>query len=96
MAVLTTYHGIVEKEGIVRVREGALLPAGTEVIIVAAELASLEEQKRRLANISPAEWRQPFDAVRAAWDTSEPAPGEDDLPSDDELVALVRQARSNQ
>jgi hypothetical protein len=96
MAILTTYHGVVEKEGIVRVREGALLPAGTEVIIVAAELASLEDQKRRLANISPAEWRQPFDAVRAAWNASEPAPEEGDLPSDDELVALVRQARGDQ
>jgi hypothetical protein len=93
MAVLTTYHGVVETEGIVRVREGALLPTGTEVIIVAAELASLEGQKRRLANVSPAEWHQPFDAVRAAWDTSEQAPGEDDLPSDKELVALVRTSR---
>jgi hypothetical protein len=65
------------------------------VIIVAAELASLEEQKRRLANISASEWQQPFDAVRAAWDTSEPVPGEGDLPSGEELVALVRQARSN-
>jgi hypothetical protein len=96
MAVLTTYHGVVEKEGIVRVREGALLPAGTEVIIVAAELALLEEQKRRLANIPASEWRQPFDVVRSAWDTSEPVPDEGDLPSDEELVALVRQARSNQ
>lgn len=96
MAVLVSYRGVVEEEGVVRVREAAALPTGTEVIVIAAQIAPLEEQKHRLANLSPTEWRRPFEAVRAAWDTSEPAPDEERLPSDDELVALVRHARTDQ
>jgi len=94
-SVLTAYHGVVEKGGIVRLRQASVLPAGTEVVVVAAQpIPSLEEQERRLAALSPEEWRRPFDAVQAAWDASEPAPDEGHLPSDDELVALVRQARN--
>jgi hypothetical protein len=96
MTVLATYRGVVERDGIVRLREGPALPTGTEVVVVVAQPLSIEEQERRLAALSPEEWQRPFDAVRAAWDTSEPAPDEDDLPSDEELVALVHQARSEQ
>lgn len=39
------------------------------------------------------EWHQPFDAIRAAWDASAPAPAED-MPLDDEaLVDMVHQVR---
>jgi hypothetical protein len=91
---LTAYHGVVEEEGIVRLRQAPPLPAGTEVVVVVAQpVLSLEEQERRLAALSPEEWRRPFDAVEAAWDASEPAPDEAHLPSDEELVALVHEVR---
>jgi len=94
MSVLTAYRGVVEKEGTVRLRQAPSLPAGTEVVVVVAQsVPSLEEQERRLAALSPEEWRRPFDAVRAAWDASEPAPDEGHLPSDEELVELVHQVR---
>jgi hypothetical protein len=94
MSVLTAYHGVVEKEGIVRLRQAPSLPAGTEVVVVVAQsLPSLEEREHRLAALSPEEWQRPFDAVRAAWDASEPAPDEGRLPSDEELVELVHQVR---
>ncbi|HUX75405.1 MAG TPA: hypothetical protein VMY40_02045 [Anaerolineae bacterium] len=92
--VLTAYHGVVEEEGIVRLCQAPSLPAGTEVVVVVAQpVLSLEEQERRLAALSPEEWRRPFDAVQAAWDASEPALDEGHLPSDEELVALVHEAR---
>ncbi|HQE92043.1 MAG TPA: hypothetical protein PLH19_04610 [Anaerolineae bacterium] len=91
---LTTYRGVIEKDGIVRLRQSPPLPIGTEVLVVAAQpLPSLEEQRHRLAALSPEEWRKPFDAVRVAWDTSEPAPDEDALPSDGELVELVHKVQ---
>ncbi|MBN2392805.1 MAG: hypothetical protein JXR84_18890 [Anaerolineae bacterium] len=98
MGVLTAYRGVVEKNGLVRLRRSAearLLPPGSEVLIIATQVQpvpDLEEQERRLSALSPEEWRRPFDAVRAAWDASEPALDETIL-SDDELVALVHQAR---
>jgi len=93
-ATLTTYRGVMEKDGLVRLRHAPALPEGTEVVVVVVQpLSSLEEQERRLAALSPEEWRKPFDAVRAAWDASEPAPDEDALPSDEELVDLVNQVR---
>ncbi len=61
------------------------------LVVAAQPLPSLEEQERRLAWMSEEEWCKPFDAVRTAWDTSEPAPEEGRLLSDDELVALVHQ-----
>jgi len=94
MSVLTAYRGVVEKEGTVRLHQAPSLPAGTEVVVVVAQtVPSLEEQEHRLAALSPEEWRRPFDAVRAAWDASEPAPDEGHLPSDEELVELVHQVR---
>ncbi len=97
MGVLTTYRGIVEN-GMVRLRPSSLVPPdGTEVLVVAAQpLPSPEEQERRWAAMSPEEWRKPFDAVRAAWDATEPAPDEGKTFSDDELVALVHEARDEQ
>ncbi len=77
---LTMYRGVMEKDGLVRLRYAPALPVGAEVVVVVAQpLPSPEEQKRRLAALSPEEWRKPFDAVRAAWDASEPAPDEDAL-----------------
>lgn len=91
---LTTYRGVMGKDGLVRLRHAPALPVGTEVLVVAAQpLPSLEEQKRRLGALSPEEWRKPFDAVRTAWDTSEPAPDEDSFPGDEELVELVHKVR---
>ncbi len=96
MTVLTAYRGVVEKEGTVRLRQAPALPAGTEVVVVVAQsVPSLEEQERRLAALSPDEWRRPFDAVRAAWDASEPAPDEGHLASEEELVELVHQVRQD-
>ena len=40
------------------------------------------------------EWHRPFDAIRAVWETSSPAPAEDSLPDDDTLVDLVHQVRA--
>ena len=93
-SVLTTYHGVLEEEGIVRLHRAPPLPAGTEVVVVVAQpVLSLEEQERCLAALSPEEWRGPFDAVRAAWDASEPVPDEGHIPGDEELVALIHQVR---
>ncbi len=39
------------------------------------------------------EWHQPFEAVRAAWDASSPAPDEDPIPDDETLVDLVHRVR---
>jgi len=91
---LTTYRGVIEKDGFVRLHHTPGLPVGTEVLVVAAQpLPSLEEQKHHLAELSPEEWHKPFDAVRAAWDTSEPVPDEDVLPNDKELGELVHKVR---
>lgn len=88
-STLTMYRGVIEKDGLVRLRHIPPLPVGTEVLVVAAQpLPSLEEQRHRLATLSPEEWRRPFDAVRAAWDVSEPAPDEDALPDDEALVNI--------
>ncbi len=98
MGSLIAYRGVVEKNGLVRLRRPAgarLLQPGSEVLVVAAQsqpLSDLDEQERRLLSLSSEEWRRPFEAVRAAWEASEPAPDEGTL-SDDELVILVHQAR---
>jgi hypothetical protein len=91
--MLTSYHGVVEK-GKVRLREPADLAEGTEVLVIAVEPESVEAQKRHLAALSTEEWRKPFDAVRAAWETSEAASKEADLPDDEELSTLVDNARA--
>ena len=39
------------------------------------------------------EWHQPFEAVRAAWDSSSPAPDGDPIPDDETLVDLVHRVR---
>jgi hypothetical protein len=93
---LTTYRGVI-KDGLVRLRHAPPLPAGTEVLVVAAQpLPSPEEQRHRLAALPPDEWRKPFDAVRAAWDASEPAPDEDALLSDEELVELIHKVQQEE
>jgi hypothetical protein len=91
--VLTAYHGVVEKEGIVRLRQAPSLPAGTEVVVVVAQpVPSLEEQERRLAALSPEEWRRPFDEFEAIA-AQEKAEVNIASVSDEELVALVHEVR---
>ena len=52
----------------------------------------IEEQERRLATLSPEDWRRPFDEFEAIAAQEQP---EEDINSisDEELVALVHQAR---
>ena len=90
---LTAYHGVVEKEGIVRLRQAPPLPAGTEVVVVVAQpLPSLEEQERRLAALSAEEWQRPFDEFEAIV-AHEQAEVDIASISDEELVARVHEAR---
>ncbi|HLF24953.1 MAG TPA: hypothetical protein VJG32_01350 [Anaerolineae bacterium] len=92
MSGLNTYQGVVEG-GKVRLLN-ATLPDGVQVVVVAPEtLPSIEEQLERLRRLSPEEWRKPFDAIRRAWETSEPADQEAETLTDDELNALVHEAR---
>ncbi|MBN1872601.1 MAG: hypothetical protein JXA33_00085 [Anaerolineae bacterium] len=94
---LTTYRGVIEKDGVVRLRHTPPLPVGTEVLVVAAQpVPTLEEQRHRLAALPPEEWREPFDAVRAAWDASKPVPDEDALLGDEELVELIHTAQQEE
>jgi len=93
MAILTSYYGVVEREGIVRLRQAPALPTGTEVVVVVARpLPSLKEQERRLATLSPEDWHKPFDefATIVAQEQTEVDIGD---VSDEELVALVHEAR---
>jgi len=93
MSVLTTYRGVVEKEGIVRLRQAPSLPAGTEVVVVVAQsVPSLEEQERRLAVFPPEEWRRPFDEFEAIV-AHEQADVDIANVSDEELATLVHEAR---
>ncbi len=90
---LTTYRGVVEKDGLVRLRHAPALPVGTEVLVVAAQpLLSLKEQKRRLAALSPEEWRKPFDEFAPVVAQEQAEVDIADV-SDEELVALVHEAR---
>ena len=89
---LTSYEGVVEG-GKVRLLN-ATLPDGVKVVVVAPEtLPSVEEQIARLRSLSPEERREPFDALRRAWERSEPAELEGEALSDDELNALIQETR---
>ena len=95
--MLISYRGVVEG-GKVRLQGSATLPEGTEVVVVAASipLLSVEEQKKRLAQLAaekPDEWREPFDALLHAWDESQPTELEAQPLSDTELETLIQQAR---
>ncbi|HRV95457.1 MAG TPA: hypothetical protein P5526_25085 [Anaerolineae bacterium] len=59
------------------------------------DIAQWDELITLLKNIEAWEqkWHQPFDSIRVAWDTSEPAPDEDTIPDDETLVDLVHQTR---
>jgi hypothetical protein len=59
------------------------------------DIAQWEELVTLLENIEAweQEWHQPFEAVRAAWDTSSPAPDEAPILDDDTLVDLVHRVR---
>ena len=95
-SVLTTYHGVLEEEGIVRLRQVPPLPAGTEVVVVVAQpVLSLEEQERRLAAFSSEEWRRSFDEYEAIV-VQEDAKVDSASISDEELVALVHETRQEE
>jgi hypothetical protein len=50
-------------------------------------IAQWEELVGLLKNIEAweKEWQRPFEAVRLAWDSSTPAPGEDSIPDNETL-----------
>ena len=93
MGVLTTYRGVVEK-GVLRLRTSLPAPPdGAEVLVVAVQpLPPLEEQERRLAEMSEEEWLRPFKEFEAVATQEQPEVDIDTI-SDDELVALVHEAR---
>jgi hypothetical protein len=86
-----TFQGVIEK-GQVRWL-GAAPPEGMLIVAVAKESPSVEEQIKRIQSIPPDEWRKSFDALRRAWEESEPAELEGEELADEELVKLVHQAR---
>lgn len=93
MGVLAAYHGVVEKEGIVRLRQAPPIPVGTEVVVVVAQpIPAVEEQERRLAALRPEEWTRPFEEFEAVV-AHEPAEADVSGISDEEFVALVHEAR---
>ncbi len=98
MGVLAAYRGVVEKNGLVRLRRSAearLLPPGSEVLVIATQaqtVPDLEEQERRLAALSPEEWRRPFEEYEAIAAREFADTDVADI-SDDELVALIHEAR---
>lgn len=59
------------------------------------DIARWEELVGLLENLErwEQEWRQPFDAIRAAWETSPPAPAETSTHVHKTLVDLVHQLR---
>ena len=89
--MLTAYRGIV-RNGKIEL-EDASLPDGAEVVVVAQEKSpSLEEQKRRPADIPQEEW----EARRDAYDQflkEHPAEADISELSDEEIVALVHEVR---
>jgi hypothetical protein len=92
MSRLNSYQGVVEG-GKVRLLN-ARLPDGVKVVVVAPEpLPSIEEQSERLRSLSADEWRKPFAAIRQAWEKTESAELEGEALSDDDLNALVHEAR---
>lgn len=87
---LTTYRGVY-RDGKIELKD-ASLPEGTEVVVVAQHLPSIEDQKKRLAAIPKEEWEARFDEYDKL--LSENPPGKDaDAISDEELVALVHEVR---
>jgi hypothetical protein len=92
MTVLATFHGRLEKNGVVRLDRDPELPEGTEVVVVVAQHLSIAEQERRLAALSPEEWHRPFDEFTTAVASDQPEVNIADI-SDEELVELVREAR---
>ena len=94
MTTMTTYRGIVQEDGSVRLQYAPALPAGAEVVVVVAQpYPTVAEQVQRLMAMSEEEWRQPFEQIEEAWETFEPAPDEDKIPDDEALVALVHKVR---
>ena len=92
MSGLNSYQGVVEG-GKVRLLN-ATLPDGVKVVVVAPDaLPSIEEQLERQRSLSAEEWRKPFEAIRRAWEESEPTDREAETMTDGELNALMHEAR---
>ncbi len=89
--MLATYWGIVE-EGKVRLL-GPKPPDGTLVVVVAQGWPSVEDQIAQLRATPQDQWHRSLDALRRAWDESEPAEWEGERLAEDELVKLVHEAR---
>jgi hypothetical protein len=95
MSLLASYHGVVEN-GMVRL-QGAILPEGTPVVVVAVEsrYAPVEDQLKRLSAMTVKERQAAFDAVVQAASRL-PNPEVDiDTVSNEALDALVREVRAD-
>ena len=95
MNVLTTYHGVVEKDGLVRLRWAPELPEGTDVVIVVARsLAAPEEQGRDLNALSLEDYHKPSERFETVVAEERANVDVADI-SDEELVSLVHYAREH-
>lgn len=95
MNVLTTYHGVVEKDGLVRLRWAPKLPEGTDVVIVVTRsLAAREEQERDLNAPSLEDYHKPFERFETVVAEERADVDVADI-SDEELVSLVDYAREH-
>jgi hypothetical protein len=66
MNVLTTYHGVVEEDGLVRLLGAPKLREGTEAdVVVARSIAPPEEQHRDLNAFSLEDYHRPFERFEA-------------------------------
>lgn len=93
--MLTSYHAVVADGGQIRLTDPVELPPGTEVLVVVAapSQAKATAQEARLAALSEAEWRAPFEAYAAAV-AEEPPDADPTTISDEELVEIVHQVRA--
>jgi hypothetical protein len=95
MNVLITYHGVVEKDGLVRLRWAPELPEGTEVVIVVTRsLAAPEEQERDLNALVLEDYHKSFERFEAAVAEERADVDVADI-SDEELVSVVHDAREH-
>jgi len=95
MNVLTTYHGVVDKDGLVRLRRAPKLPEGTEVVIVVTRsLAAPEEQERDLNELSLEDYHEPFERFETVVAEERADVDVADI-RDEDLVSLVHYAREH-
>jgi hypothetical protein len=90
--MLATFQGVVERGQIRWI--GIAPPEGARVVVVAPEYPSIEEQEARLAAIPDDEWRKPFEEMIALARHSPPPEVDIDAISDQELIDLVHEVRT--